>query len=743
MADDLTENIFPEALDEALGRRYLAYALSTITARALPDVRDGLKPVHRRLLFAMRALKLDPASGFKKCARVVGDVIGQYHPHGDQAVYDAMVRLAQSFAVRYPLVDGQGNFGNIDGDNAAAYRYTEARLTDAAMALMEGLDEDAVDFRPTYNGESDEPVVMPAGYPHLLANGASGIAVGMATSIPPHNIGELIDASLYLIKHPNASAQTLRKYVPGPDFPTGGAIVDDAETIAEAYALGRGSFRVRATWEKEELPRGRYQIVVTEIPYQVQKSKLIEKIADLIQTKKLPILADVRDESAEDVRVVLEPKSQNVDPTLLMEGLFRLSDLETRFSLNMNVLDASGAPRVMSLRETLQAFLDHRRDVLLRRTRFRLGKIAHRLEILDGYLVAYLNLDEVIRIIRYEDEPKKELIRTFELTDTQAEAILNMRLRSLRKLEEMEIKSEHKALKKEQRELKALMKSDEAQWARITGQLKEMKVRFGPKTELGRRRTQFADAPAAEDVDFEAMVEKEPVTVVLSDKGWVRTVKGHLESGADLKYKDGDGEGFLVHAQTTDKLLLFASNGKFYTLEVKDLPGGRGHGEPLRLLVDLGNDEIPISAFVYEGGRRFLIAATSGHGFFIAEDQALATTRKGKQALNVAAGAEAAVCRPVAEAANRVAVIGDNRKLLIFDAEELPEMTRGKGVLLQRYAKGGLSDAAAFDAKDGLAWLDRAGRQQTASDWRDWEGKRAGAGKAPPKGFPRANRFGG
>ncbi|MEM8985946.1 MAG: DNA topoisomerase IV subunit A [Pseudomonadota bacterium] len=739
---DLTEDIFPESLEEALSKRYLAYALSTITSRALPDVRDGLKPVHRRIIYAMRGLKLDPAGAFRKCAKIVGEVMGNYHPHGDQAIYDALVRLAQDFSVRYPLVDGQGNFGNIDGDNAAAQRYTEARLTDAAMALLEGIDEDAVDFRPSYDEADEEPVVLPAGYPNLLANGAAGIAVGMATSIPPHNAAELIDASVHLIKHPNASYETLvKKFVKGPDFPTGGVIVEPHESIVEAYATGRGGFRVRARWETEELARGKYQVVVTEIPYQVQKSKLIEKIAELIQSRKLPILADVRDESAEDVRLVLEPKSQNVDPALLMESLFKLSDLETRFSLNMNVLDASGAPRVMSLRDVLQAFLDHRKDVLVRRTKHRLEKIAHRLEVLGGYLIAYLNLDEVIRIIREEDHPKEELMRTFELTDVQAEAILNMRLRSLRKLEEMEIKKEHKALSKEQRELKALLKSDDAQWGRITDQLKDMKKRFDPKSDLGRRRSQFADAPDDEDIDFDAMVEKEPLTVILSEKGWVRTMKGHMEDASDVKYKDGDKERFVIHAMTTDKISLFATNGKFYGLDVKDLPGGRGHGEPIRLMVDLGNDEDVVDAFVYQGDRKFLVASTSGHGFVVNEEDCLATTRKGKQVLNPPAGAEACVCR--AGEGDMVAVVGDNRKLLIFEAEDLPEMTRGKGVVLQKYAKGGLSDAKLFVKKAGFTWLDRAGREQSERTWRQWLGKRAQAGKLPPKGFPRSNKFGG
>ena len=736
---DQEEDIFQETLQDALSRRYLAYALSTITARALPDVRDGLKPVHRRILFAMRKLKLDPSQGFKKCARIVGDVIGQYHPHGDQAVYDALVRLAQEFAERYPLVDGQGNFGNIDGDNAAAYRYTEARLTDAAMALLEGIDEDAVDFRETYNGEDEEPVVLPGAIPNLLANGATGIAVGMATSIPPHNIGELCDAALHLIKHPQASAATLVKYVPGPDFPTGGVIVEPHENIQEAYATGRGGFRLRAKWDVEDLPRGRYQIVVTEIPYQVQKSKLIEKMAELIHAKRISVLADVRDESAEDVRVVLEPKSQNIDPNALMESLFKLTDLETRFSLNMNVLDASGRPRVMSLRETLQAFLDHRKEVLVRRSKFRLGKIEHRLEVLDGYLIAYLNLDEVIRIIREEDEPKAVMMATFDLTDVQAEAILNMRLRSLRKLEEMEIKKEHKSLSKERRELKALLKSDDEQWSRISEELKDIKKQFGQKTDLGKRRSQFAEAPKDGEIDLEVLVEKEPVTIVVSEKGWVRTMRGHLENTSDLKYKEGDREAFILHAQTTDKIILFATNGRFYAIDAKDLPGGRGHGEPVRLMVELGNDDDILMMFAYQGDGKFLVASTSGHGFIVNEADVLANTRKGKQVLNVPAGAEAIVCTEAI--GDHVAVIGENRKLLVFEVDEIPEMTRGKGVVLQRYKNGGLSDAMVFEGEEGLSWIDRAGRTQSAADWREWVGKRAQAGRLPPKGFPRANKF--
>ncbi len=734
------EEIFLEPLEEALSRRYLAYALSTITARALPDVRDGLKPVHRRILYAMRQMRLTPGGAFRKSAGVVGEVMGKYHPHGDQAIYDAMVRLVQDFSVRVPLIDGQGNFGNIDGDNPAAMRYTESRLTDAASLLLDGIDEDTVDFRDTYDALGSEPVVLPAAFPNLLANGASGIAVGMATSIPPHNVAELIDASLHLIKTPNAQTATLLKYVKGPDFPTGGVCIETPEAMEETYATGRGGFRVRAKWQVEDLGRGRYQVIVTEIPYQVQKSKLIEKIAELMQTKKLPLLGDIRDESAEDIRLVLEPRAGTVDPALFMETMFRGTELESRLSMNMNVLGADGAPRVMGLRDALRAYLDHRKEVLVRRTNFRLAAIARRLEILDGFLVAYLNLDEVIRIIRYEDDPKAELMKAFKLSDVQAEAILNMRLRSLRKLEEMEIKGEHSALKKEQRELKALLASEDAQWTRIADELKEVKKVFDPKSPLGRRRTQFDEAPAEEEIDLGSLVEKEPVTVILSDKGWIRTMKGHVESTADIKYKEGDDEGFIIPAMSTDKLMLFATDGKFYTMDVSALPGGRGHGEPIRLTIDLPNDHAISSAFLYEGSRKFLVASTSGHGFFVAESDCLATTKKGKQILNVPEGAEASVCRPVE--GDMVASVGDNKKLLIFPAAELPDMARGKGVSLQKFASGGLSDAKTFSKRDGLTWVDRSGRTQTVDDWKSYVGKRAQAGKIAPKGFPSNKKFG-
>jgi topoisomerase-4 subunit A len=651
-----------------------------------------------------------------------------------------MVRLVQDFSVRVPLIDGQGNFGNIDGDNAAAMRYTESRLTAAAGLLLDGIDEDTVDFRETYDGEGREPSVLPAAFPNLLANGSNGIAVGMATSIPPHNVAELIDASLHLIKTPNARTETLLKYVKGPDFPTGGVCIEDAASMEEAYATGRGGFRVRARWSVEDLGRGRYQVVVTEIPFQVQKSKLIEKIAEMMQAKKLNALADIRDESAEDIRLILEPRSGNIEPAALMESLFKNTDLEQRFSLNMNVLGADGAPRVMGLRDVLQGWLDHRKEVLRRRSEFRLDKIARRLEILDGFLIAYLNLDEVIRIIRFEDDPKAQLMKTFKLTENQTEAILNMRLRSLRKLEEMEIKTEHKDLLAEQKTLKALLKSGEAQWARISDELKEVKKLFDPKSELGKRRTDIADAPAIEDIDLDVLVEKEPVTIVISEKGWVRSLKGHVEDFKSIKYKDGDREHFHVFAQTTDKLMLFATNGKFYALDVANLPGGRGHGEPIRLMVDMGNDDAVVAAFLYEGGRKFLVAASSGHGFIAPEDECLSNTRKGKQVLNVPSGAEAAVCR-IAEG-DMLAVVGENKKFLVFAAEELPEMTRGKGVVLQKYHDGGLSDAKLFSKKESLTWTDRSGRTQTVDDWKTYLGKRAQAGKIAPKGFPTSKKFG-
>ena len=731
--------IEPVPLADALGERYLAYALSTITSRSLPDVRDGLKPVHRRILYAMRQLKLDPKEGFKKSARVVGDVIGKYHPHGDQSIYDALVRLAQEFAARYPLVDGQGNFGNVDGDNAAAMRYTEARMTEVATALLDGLDEDAVDFRPTYDGSENEPVVLPAAFPNLLANGASGIAVGMATSIPPHNAGELCAALIHLVDKPKATFETLVSLVPGPDFPTGGELVEGPEAVMEAYATGRGSFRVRATWQVEDLGRGTWQIVVTEIPWQVQKSRLVERIAELIETKKLPLLEGVVDESAEDIRLVLQPKSRAVDAPVLMESLFRATELETRASLNLNVLDATGVPRVMNLREALVAFIDHRQVVLQRRSAHRLEKILKRLEVLEGYLIVYLNLDEVIRIIREEDEPKPALMKRFKLTDVQAEAILNMRLRSLRKLEEMELKNEKKALSAERKDLEALLKSDAKQKSALKDEFKATRARFGEKTDLGRRRTRVGKPPAEIEIPIDATIEREPVTVVLSAKGWIRAAKGHGEQVGALRYKEGDRERFRAEAQTTDKLLLFATNGRFYTLACDKLPGGRGYGDPVRLMLDLANDAEILAMFVYHGDRKMLVASNQGYGFIVPEEAVFAQTRAGKQVLNVSGDGEAAVARIVE--GDHVAVVGDNRKMVIFPLEEMPEMTRGKGVLLQRYKSGGLSDAKTFVLAEGLTW--RAGtRSRTETKLENWVGKRSQAGRIAPPGFASNNKFG-
>jgi len=728
-------------LADALGERYLSYALSTIMSRSLPDVRDGLKPVHRRLLYAMRQLKLDPASGFKKCARVVGDVIGKYHPHGDAAVYEALVRLAQDFAVRYPLVDGQGNFGNIDGDNAAAMRYTEARLTAVAQALLEGIDEDAVDFRGTYDGEDEEPVVLPARFPNLLANGAAGIAVGMATNIPPHNAGELCDALIHLNKTPSASVDDLVGLVRGPDFPTGGILAEAPEAILDAYRTGRGGFRLRAHWESESLGHGQYQIVVTEIPYQVPKARVIERVAELLAARKLPMLADIRDESTDAVRIVLEPKSRTVEAGHLMEHLFRLTDLEARIGLNMNVLGADNTPRVLNLKEVLVAFLDHRHEVLVRRTRFRLDKIARRLEVLGGLLIAYLNLDEVIRIIREEDEPKAELIRVFGLTDTQAEAILNMRLRHLRRLEEQAIRTENAELTAEQADLHDLLDKPQRMRRAIGAELLDIRRQFGPDTALGRRRTRIGEAPSAVVVPLEAMIEREPITVICSEKGWIRAVKGHIEDISEVRYKEGDRGKFVLRAQTTDKLLAFATNGRFYTVGCDRLPGGRGHGEPLRLIIDLANGHDLVGLMVHRPGGRLLVASESGRGFVVEEDGVVAQTRAGKQILNLADGEEAALCAPIGEAADSVAVVGNNRKLLVFGLDEVPVMTRGRGVILQRYGKGGgIADAVAFRFADGLSWP--AGtRTRTESNLTPWRGKRAQAGRLPPGGFPRSNRF--
>jgi len=731
------------ALRTALEERYLAYALSTIMDRALPDARDGLKPVHRRLLYAMRLLRLDPGTACKKCARVVGDVIGKFHPHGDQAVYDALVRLAQDFSQRYPLIDGQGNFGNIDGDNAAAMRYTEARLTEVARLMLDGLDEDAVNFRPTYDGSESEPVVLPGAFPNLLANGAQGIAVGMATAIPPHNAAELCDAALHLIDHPNTKSRNLLKFVPGPDLPTGGVIIDSRESIAEAYTTGRGAFRVRARWTKEDGGRGSYVIVVTEIPYQVQKSRLVEQIAGLLNDKKLPLLADVRDESAEDIRLVLEPRARTVDPELLMESLFKLTDLEARVSLNMNVLLRGKVPKVIGLAEALREWLDHRRDVLLRRSNYRLAQIAHRLEVLGGYLVAYLNLDEVIRIIRQEDEPKPVLIETFSLTEVQADAILNMRLRNLRKLEEMEIRAEDKALRKEERELKALVRSEQKQWAKVADEIRDVRKKFGPKTPLGKRRTDFAEAPEHDVAAIEeAMAIREPITVVVSDKGWIRALKGTVTDFSGIAFKADDRLKLAFPAETTSKILVFATNGRFYTIDASKLPGGRGHGEPVRLFIDLEQDADLVTAFPVVGGRKFLVVSHTGRGFVVPEDECLANTRKGKQVLNVAPPDEARALTPAE--GDLVAIIGENRKVLIFALDQVPEMNRGRGVRLQRYRDGGLSDVTTFNATDGLSWTDSADRVFTLSlkELADWRGNRADAGRIAPKGFPRTNTFG-
>ena len=742
--DNPPVGILDAPFDRALEERYLVYALSTITARSLPDVRDGLKPVHRRLLWAMRLLRLDPAQGYKKSARVVGDVIGKYHPHGDQSVYDAMVRLAQDFALRYPLVDGQGNFGNIDGDNAAAYRYTEARLTQVAIDLMDGLDEDAVAYKPTYNGEEQEPELFPGAFPNLLANGAAGIAVGMATSIPPHNAAELLDAAILLIDQPKADDAAILEHVRGPDFPTGGQVIDSPAAIAEAYATGRGSFRIRARWAVEREKGGGWQVVVSEIPYGVQKGKLIEQIAELINAKKLPILADVRDESAEDIRLVLEPRSRTVQVEDLMHGLFRLSDLESRFSLNLNVLDHQRTPRVMSLREALLAWVEHQFIVLRRRTEHRLGRIADRLELVAGYIVAFLNLDRVIEIIRTEDEPKPVMMAEFALTDRQAEAILNMRLRSLRKLEEMELKREQDALEKEQAELQLLLGSDARQRTRLKRDLTKIRDRYGLDTALGMRRTDVEEAAPARDIPLEAMIEREPITVILSQRGWVRAMRGHVELGAaeTLKFKEGDGPAFAFHAQTTDKLVLAAENGRFYTLGGDKLPGGRGFGEPVRAMIDLDGN-VGIAAFRKYRPERLLVAASDGRGFLVKAEDTLAETRKGKTVVTPRPGAKLSVVRPVAPAHDYVAAIGDNRKLLVFPLAELAEMARGQGVQLQRYRDGGLSDAVTFTFAEGLSWAmgGESGRTRTEADLNPWRAARGAAGRMPPTGFPRDNRF--
>jgi len=731
-------------LKSALEERYLAYALSTIMHRALPDARDGLKPVHRRILHAMRLLRLDPGQVHKKCARIVGDVIGKFHPHGDQSVYDALVRLAQDFAQRYPLVDGQGNFGNIDGDNAAAYRYTEARMTEVARLLLDGIDEDAVDFRETYNGEDEEPVVLPAAFPNLLANGSQGIAVGMATSIPPHNAAELCDAALYLIQHPETTSEQLMTFVPGPDFPTGGIIVETRASMAETYRTGRGAFRTRARWHVEDQGRGTWLAVVTEIPYMVSKGRLIEKIAELLNDKKLPLVGDLRDESAEDIRIVIEPRARNVDPNLMMESLFRLSELESRISMNMNVLTGGLVPRVLGLAEALRAWLDHRREVLQRRSRFRLGQIDKRLEILRGLLIVYLDLDRVIKIIREEDEPKIELMKVFDLTEIQANAILDTRLRALRKLEEMQLKTELDELTKEKEQIEGLLASEATQWKTIAWDIRQVKKTFGPETAIGKRRTDFADMPETADIDLtQAMVEREPITVVISKKGWIRALKGHVQDKSSFSFKGDDALQTAFFTETTAKVLVLASNGKVFTLDASKLPGGRGFGDPIRLMIELEETAEIVSAFPYKPGTKLLMVSSEGRGFVAPADDVVANTRKGRQVLNVD-GTHVAMLAAPADG-DHVAIIGENRKLLCFPISEVAEMGRGKGVRLQRYKDGGLSDARTFNLADGLTWLDTSGRTWTVTqaDLLEWLGHRAEAGRLPPKGFPKSNTFGG
>lgn len=738
MPDDLIGRIEDTRLSDALSERYLVYALSTIMSRSLPDVRDGLKPVHRRLIFAMHLLRLDPTAGFKKCARVVGDVIGKFHPHGELAVYDALVRLAQEFAARFPLVEGQGNFGNIDGDNPAAMRYTEARLTEVARAMLAGIDEDAVDFRSTYDGEESEPVVLPGAFPNLLANGAAGIAVGMATSIPPHNAGEVCAAAIHLIRNPAATTADLLAHMPGPDFPTGGVLVEDKASILSAYETGRGGFRLRAKWHVEKGKHGTWQIVVTEMPYQVQKGKLIEQIAQLMEERKLPLLGDIHDESTEIVRLVIEPKTRGVEPEVLMETLFRASALETRFPLNMNVLDATRTPLVMSLQQVLRAWLDHRHEVLVRRTRHRLAAIERRIEVLNGYLLVYLNVDEVIAIIRHEDEPKPRLMARFKLSDTQAEAILNMRLRSLRRLEEMEIRKEHKSLSKERKDIQALLKDEKLRWVRIGEELEQTRQKFGSGA-LGARRTELGDAPAAVDVATDAFVEREPITVILSEKGWIRAVKGHLGEDAELRFKEGDKLKFRLNCQTTDRVTLFGTNGRAYTLKAAELPRGRGDGQPVRLLAELTNEDDVAALFIVADGMRYLVASSAGRGFVVPSAELAAEKRTGKQVLNLKPGEEAVVCVPAD--GDHVAVIGDNRKLLLFPLDQVPEMARGGGVFLQRYKDGGLADVKVFRLADGLTWQ-LGDRTRTETNLRDWLGERAQAGRLPPNGFPRKPSFG-
>ncbi len=738
MSEPVEEKIKDVHLAEELSKRYLSYAMSTIVARSLPDVRDGLKPVHRRLLYAMRQLHLDPKSGFKKCARVVGDVIGKYHPHGDSAVYMAMVRLAQDFSVRYPMVDGQGNFGNIDGDGPAAMRYTEARLTEYAIAMMEGLNENAVDMRETYDGEEHEPVIMPSMVPNLLCNGSSGIAVGMATNIPPHNLSEVCDALLYLIDNPDCGEEPLVRKLKGPDFPTGGIIVDSFESILNTYKQGKGSFRLRARWETEDLGHGQYQIVIKEIPYQVQKSKLIEKIASLLLEKKLPLLSDVRDESTHDVRIVLEPKNRTVNAQMLMEHLFKQTELEIRFAMNMNVLDSDGVPRVMSIKEVLSEFLAHRHNVLVRRVNYRLDKINARLEILSGYLVAYLNLDEIIRIIREEEDPKAVMMAKFALTDNQAEAILNMKLRNLRKLEESEIRKEFDDLTAEKGELEALLADEKLRWQAIGSEIKQIREKFGKKTALGRRRTDFAEVPDDIEVPIEALVEKEPITVILSKKGWIRCIKGHSALNEDFKFKDDDALQAAIHAQTTDKIILFDTSGKFFNINASEIPSGRGFGQPLRLMVDLGIEDNISEMFVFDPKAQYLIASNSGKGFLVDENHILAQTRNGRKIMNLGEGEKAVFCKRIC--GDMVAIIGDNRKLLVFKLEEIPTMARGRGVTLQKYKDGGMSDVQIFKEEEGFTY-NRAGGCKTETELLNWLGHRGQVGKLAPFGFPKSNKF--
>ncbi|MBB3453737.1 topoisomerase-4 subunit A [Rhizobium sp. BK313] len=739
------DSILPVDLKAALEERYLAYALSTIMHRALPDVRDGLKPVHRRIVYAMSEMGLRPNAAFRKCAKIVGEVMGNYHPHGDQSIYDALARLAQDFSQRYTLVNGQGNFGNIDGDSPAAMRYTESKMTPVSELLLEGIDQDAVDFRDTYDESNSEPIVLPGAFPNLLANGSSGIAVGMATSIPSHNAHELCDAALHLIRDRDATVEKLVElYIPGPDFPTGGIIIDDRQSIIESYKTGRGGFRVRAKWEIEDLGRGGYQIVVTEIPFQVQKSRLIEKIAELLLARKLPLLEDIRDESAEDIRVVLMPKSRSVDATILMESMFKLTELESRFPLNMNVLSMGRIPKVMALNEVLKEWLDHRREVLQRRSRFRLAAIEKRLEILGGFLIAYLNIDEVIAIIREEDEPKPVMMERFGLTDNQVEAILNMRLRSLRKLEEFEIRKEFDGLTKEKADIEALLASDDKQWQTVAWEIGEVKKKFAKATELGRRRTQFAEAPEADDAAIQqAMIEKEPITVVVSEKGWIRALKGHISDTSTLTFKESDALKVAFTAQTTDKILIVTTGGKAYTLGGDKLPGGRGHGEPLRIMVDMENDQDVLTAFVHDPQRKQLVVSTAGNGFVVPEGELVANTRKGKQIMNLTTPDETKLLVPVS--GDHVAVVGENRKMVVFPLAQIPEMSRGKGVRLQRYKDGGVGDIKCFAIADGLTWEDSAGRifTRTKDELTEWLGDRAVAGRTVPKGFPRSGRFSG